>query len=288
MLITCSNCGFDNLASDELCVKCHIPLRKQDGKLIGSILRQGNPLTPDNPTTKKSQVGTIPGKQAFGENLPPPVLMSPPTLPDSAYRIPVPTPPPPPNDSSINEGVKKIVCPYPDCGFINIAPRKTCIKCQRNLFAAEISVPPPNVPTEESIKTKEEAPLKTPQNMKTIDPYRMRAGNKQKCYMGIVPKMDETIPSGMGTAFELSADERVELNRDNIDPSNGTITSKVQAELSFENGRWFLIDRSEQKTTFVHVSEKTEIKDGDTILMGDRRLIFRTDEAHKKRMRYNT
>ena len=124
--------------------------------------------------------------------------------------------------------------------------------------------------------------------MKTIDPYRMRAGNKQKCYMGIVPKMDETIPSGMGTAFELSADERVELNRDNIDPSNGTITSKVQAELSFENGRWFLIDRSEQKTTFVHVSEKTEIKDGDTILMGDRRLIFRTDEAHKKRMRYNT
>lgn len=69
--------------------------------------------------------------------------------------------------------------------------------------------------------------------------------------------------------------EKHALNRDNLDPDNNTITSKVQANIVFENGQWFIQDKSSQKTTFVHVKDKTPLKDGDVILMGNRQFIFK-------------
>lgn len=280
-----------------MCVKCHKLLQKSKEKPLPLLPHQEKSLISDNPVPKQNLAGTIQGKQAFGENLPPPVPVQPPTLPDNLLEVPMP--PPVPNNSPNDDEVKTIVCPYPDCGFINIAPRITCIKCQRELYDAnaENNQPPltPNEPipkkveeiettNEEEVETAEKPSSKTPNYMKTIDPYRMRVSRNQKCYMHLVPKMNETIVSGKGAEFELLANESVELNRDNIDQTNTSITSKVQAELSYENGRWFLIDRSEQQTTFIQVSEKIEIKDGDMILMGDRKLIFSTEEEEKKRL----
>lgn len=66
----------------------------------------------------------------------------------------------------------------------------------------------------------------------------------------------------------------ISLNRDNTDPNNQTITSKEQAELTFENGSWCISDKSAQKTTYIHVERKTKLEKGDIILLGNRRFEF--------------
>lgn len=67
------------------------------------------------------------------------------------------------------------------------------------------------------------------------------------------------------------------LNRANLDENNYTITSKVQAEVFFTNKKWHVVDKSEFKTTFVQACNPVELKDGDIVLMGDRKFIFMTD-----------
>lgn len=68
-----------------------------------------------------------------------------------------------------------------------------------------------------------------------------------------------------------------QLNRENLDPDNNTITSKVQATLSCNDGKWTIQDQSSQQTTYIHAGEPKEIKSGDIILMGNRMFIFNED-----------
>ena len=67
------------------------------------------------------------------------------------------------------------------------------------------------------------------------------------------------------------------LNRENTEVSNRTITSKEQAEIVFEDGYWYLLDRSELRTTFIQANRKIEIIPDDIIVLGDRRFIFESD-----------
>ncbi|MDR0796496.1 MAG: zinc ribbon domain-containing protein [Tannerella sp.] len=66
----------------------------------------------------------------------------------------------------------------------------------------------------------------------------------------------------------------IQLNRSNTEPSNQTITSKTQAELSFEDDKWYIQDKSALKTTYVYVGSKVEIKQDDIIVMGNRSFKF--------------
>lgn len=68
--------------------------------------------------------------------------------------------------------------------------------------------------------------------------------------------------------------DTVVLNRDNTDPNNSSITSKTQAVLSYEDGAWYVEDKSQMQTTFKHISKKTLLEDGDVLLLGNRRFIF--------------
>ena len=65
------------------------------------------------------------------------------------------------------------------------------------------------------------------------------------------------------------------LSRDKLDAENLTITSKTQAELTFQDGAWFIIDGSELETTFIQARRKMMLEDGDVILMGNRKFIFK-------------
>ena len=67
----------------------------------------------------------------------------------------------------------------------------------------------------------------------------------------------------------------VGLNRENTDPTNNSITSKTQAEIINENGKWFIEDKSSQQSTFVHAGRKIELADGDVIVLGNRRFVFK-------------
>ncbi len=78
---------------------------------------------------------------------------------------------------------------------------------------------------------------------------------------------------GEHEAMRLSGD-RIILNRANTDPANNTITSGEQAELTFENGAWYICDKSYQKTTYVHAGHKMKLEKGDIIILGNRRFEF--------------
>lgn len=68
--------------------------------------------------------------------------------------------------------------------------------------------------------------------------------------------------------------ENVILNRDNTDPGNLSITSRTQAEITRKDDKWFIEDKSEQKTSFVQASSPQELHEGDIILLGNRLFIF--------------
>lgn len=69
--------------------------------------------------------------------------------------------------------------------------------------------------------------------------------------------------------------EVIVLNRSNTDANNNSITSKQQAVLSFEEGEWFIENRSEMHTTYIRVGEKVKIKSGDIIVLGNREFEFK-------------
>ena len=48
-------------------------------------------------------------------------------------------------------------------------------------------------------------------------------------------------------------------------------------QLVCEDGQWYIQDKSAQHTTFIYAGEKTALKDGDVILMGNRQFIFHID-----------
>ncbi|MCM1139534.1 MAG: zinc ribbon domain-containing protein [Muribaculum sp.] len=72
---------------------------------------------------------------------------------------------------------------------------------------------------------------------------------------------------------ELEGDNVI-LNRDNTDPGNLSITSRTQAVITRKDDKWFIEDKSEQKTTFVQASSPQELHEGDIILLGNRLFIF--------------
>lgn len=96
-----------------------------------------------------------------------------------------------------------------------------------------------------------------------------------QCHLSLVPDDDEEIEA-ITNQYEGS---NIILNRANTDSKNPTITSKQQAELIFENGNWFIENRSEFGTTFIAVNRRIQIKSGDVIMLGDRRFIFGVDES---------
>lgn len=103
----------------------------------------------------------------------------------------------------------------------------------------------------------------------TVNPWQQVSKQCQCTLTPIQHDTENTPPAPQqfkGTTHQLS--------RQNLDPDNFTITSKLQASLTFENGQWFLQDLSTQHTTFIQVKAKTQLHSGDIILMGNRQFIF--------------
>lgn len=109
-----------------------------------------------------------------------------------------------------------------------------------------------------------------PQNFTgTIAVGRQRV-NAPRCTL--VPVVDEgEMDAPKEQMFRGDAHQ---LNRANLDPENHTITSKVQAELTCENGQWFIKDCSQMQTTYILCQDPMDLKNGDRILMGNRLFTF--------------
>ena len=104
---------------------------------------------------------------------------------------------------------------------------------------------------------------------KTITPWEIQQP-ATSCTLTMIPNVNENIQT---QALSFSGDEII-LNRANTESGNMTITSKEQAVLIYEDKKWYIEDRSEHKTTFIHIAERVELKSGDMIVLGNRRFEF--------------
>jgi uncharacterized Zn finger protein (UPF0148 family) len=157
---------------------------------------------------------------------------------------------------AVTEDAKIRYCTYPGCGYPLLPGSTVCPKCNTPVEPNPRSQagPPPNsaVPGKKGSSA-----------TGTINPYIQAKAD----YISLQPLVRDGEKSL--TVLEFSGKE-ITLNRENLESGNLSITGKVQAELKVENGKWFLQDKSAMHTTFLLVSQPTEIRNGDIILMGDR------------------
>jgi RNA polymerase subunit RPABC4/transcription elongation factor Spt4 len=96
---------------------------------------------------------------------------------------------------------------------------------------------------------------------------------KPKCHLTIIPEEGE-ITQAVRNDYE---GDSIILNRENTEQDNRTITSKEQAELICEDGKWFVMNRSELGSTYLEANRKLALEPGDVIVLGDRRFKFETE-----------
>lgn len=97
---------------------------------------------------------------------------------------------------------------------------------------------------------------------------------KPKCHLTLIPEEEEQMEP---TCNDYEGDTII-LTRENTEASNRTITSKEQAELTCEDGKWFLQNKSEFGSTYLEANRKLELQAGDVIILGDRRFRFEAEK----------
>lgn len=187
------------------------------------------------------------------------------------------------------------------CGYQNVSHASKCIKCNESLSVGGSS---PSSQQDSDVAIKKTVIGKSANPEDYIDAHDSKAAKKtltEKEEVHSVKKEEKGADTLRGTinpwnqaryesiefipmAREGQEEDSVisfkndvpmiELNRDNLDPDNPTITRKIQAELTFSNGNWKLQDKS-SVGTFLKLSESHTLKDGDQILMGDRIFTVR-------------
>ena len=153
------------------------------------------------------------------------------------------------------------VCP--NCGYPMRPGVKDCPNCHQQVVEQTKPEPVPAAPK------KQDAPKQQQKGFTgTVNPWA-QVTPANKCSLQPIEQPGMETPE----VLNLKGDSH-ELSRANLDPENPTITSKVQAQLTCEDGQWYIQDQSAQHTTFIYAGEKTPLKDGDVILMGNRQFIF--------------
>jgi len=199
------------------------------------------------------------------------------------------------NRESHHSGHKTYNMRCPNCGYQNVSHALKCIKCNEPFTSSDSKnndsskdevvsvkktvigkVADPN----DFIDGKNVTPKNSKEQMKKDKPSNSDKGVEE--LRGTInpwnqPKYEtiEFVPAsreGQNDSQTISFKSDVTktpLNRQNLDPDNPTITRKVQAELSFSDGKWKIEDKS-KIGTFIKVSGEHTLKEGDQILMGDR------------------
>lgn len=146
----------------------------------------------------------------------------------------------------------------------------TCIKCGKDvsneyLFCPYCSsaIPKMTIPVGKH-RNRKEAETDKQITEKTVP----------QCSLTLIPDEDEQ----RAELYHVFEGESIILNRSNTEPENLTITSKEQAILTNEDGRWFVLNHSEMGSTFVEANRKLELQSGDIIILGDRRFKFETKQ----------
>lgn len=294
----CKNCGWPNKPGTTHCTKCNSPLTDAGVQPAAApqAPRVPNP-EPAAPRPVEMLSGTVFENDAFPEKPTPSQAPARPAAPSPADEGTIMT--------GVNSAAQPSVCPK--CGYPLRPDTDKCPNCRFQIKGAAPAPAPAPAPTP---KAEAPAPAPTPapasapapkpapapQREETIGFQRQATVNAEQAFQSagkfsgtinplvqpvihefkltLVPRQKEVLAQPE-VAFE---GESVSLNREKVDPNNSTITSREQACISYEDGKWFIEDKSTFQTTFVRAGRKTELRNGDVILMGDRMFIFGSDQ----------
>ena len=253
----CKNCGWPNKPNETRCTKCGSPLSSNDDDFdivgAGTVSESTSPL---NNTVREEDV--------FSQdrlNKPEP----------STYAQ---------ANVEHHESIPHMdQCPK--CGYPLRPGVDKCPNCKFQInFAHRHENPAPDRHGDPYDMQREPARRATrmasdqsqkPSFRGTINPYMMKMEIEPTFILKPLKRMEERHD------FDEQEYEgkEVVLNRDNTEPNNPSITSRQQAVITNEEGRWYIEDKSDQKTTFVQAGQKIELHDGDIILLGNRLFEFR-------------
>ncbi len=298
----CNNCGYDNEPGVSACIKCGHPLQ------MG-----GQPQSPyqSNPYQQQQGMGeqlkatvvgsayanepqpraTVVGAAYANEPQPRPTVVGPAYANEPQPRPTVVMGPGGPQPAGALQGDRNVeggTRRCPKCGYPVAANSVVCPGCGAQLDNA---VPAAQTKKSSVNEEEEEFDVKTtcdecgkevsanlstcpycnaPIRQKTVFVRRHRIRPKTKCTLTTILDEDER----QEVRTNNYEGEKVMLTRDNTEPDNFSITSKEQAELVFEDGKWYIENHSELCTTYVEANRKIEIQPGDVIMLGDRRFKF--------------
>lgn len=250
----CKNCGWPNKPNETVCVKCGslLDAEPQVPENYNQDYQQG-PVNDGGDGLKK----TVMENQVFGPSVEP-----------QGQETPT---------------VGEKVCPK--CGYPMRSDSTKCPNC--NYSPASSTGPQSESPSNAGYQRRptrmaadpivEEPVLKQTRKATnsgfmsgTVNPYMQNFIQEPMFVLEPIQRMNERKPV---EPVEFEGSENT-LNRDNTEPGNPTISSREQAIVTHSDGRWFIEDLSDQKTTFVQAAHKVEIHDGDIILLGNRLFKF--------------
>ena len=188
----------------------------------------------------------------------------------------------------VNQTIRQTIVKCPHCGFYPVLSSATeCPKCRKSMAAETGKAEKVEEKVEESVVENiyEKAaaePGKEQQGTvcrpfylhNSVDTLKKGDAPKPKAKpvfkLTLIPEVGDQV-----TAVTRQFNgEKVILNRDNTEPVNMSITSKEQAEVKFEDGRWFIENKSELNSTYLIVGRPMELQSGDIIILGDRQFKF--------------
>ena len=232
----CKNCGWPNQPGETTCSKCHAPLEAET--VVNDVVMQQPPIN-EGANLRKTVLEPVAVGQEKAQGR---------TCEQCGYPL--------------KEGSTK--CPKCGTPVQAAMPRRATVL---------------NPVMDNAEKTVRQEPVALGHNafknikssdMKTINPYIDGFAPVPACSLKPFKRSNEN-KKLENIEFEGS---EIILKRENTDADNATISNENQAVITNENGKWYIEDQSDAKTTFVRAGEKIEIKDGSIILLGNRLFEF--------------
>lgn len=238
----CKNCGWENPSETTTCEKCH------------ASLSDASPV--HKPTTQVSNrmKSTVAEGVIFNDQAP---VDAPQLCPKCGYPV---------SDSSITcpncnhelqqAPTKKQMSKCKSCGTEISADMKFCPSCG---YPTSEDTPKPRRIQRSAMGTVMGGPVSGADSTHTFCTLKPIAWEGENVNYNPVTYSGDTII----------------LNRANTDANNNSITSRVQALLTCEDGEWYIENRSDLRTTFIRVNGKIKLNSGDIIVLGNREFEFK-------------
>lgn len=158
------------------------------------------------------------------------------------------------------------------CGFELSGIEKVCPMCGATVKS---NVPRDNEPRrdEGTGERKEDKKYDKPLGKMTVSPWDVLYKQSKEGVFYLEPIPLESERKTLDTAVFVEKD--VVLSRENTESGNLTISSDHQAEIRCINDQFYILDTSSMGTTFVQAKKPMPIDDGDVILLGSRRFVFK-------------